>query len=202
MQRLLDKSQKLPQRIASGEWVVDLSNRRQGVKARRCDGSFGELVPGETAEIPAGFQVARGPAATVEIGVEVKILAKAMIKQIDRVSGDLQKQVKHFKQRGGEDCICVGIIGINHAPYSIGYEADRSYKTDGKTHRHPIHEAEEAERRLRAEAQPVYDEFVVLRYSATNDEPYGFSWVNRDETVRNYGASLLRICREYDRRHR
>lgn len=34
--------------------------------------------------------------ATIEIGVEVKILAKAMIKQIDRVTGDLTKQVGQY----------------------------------------------------------------------------------------------------------
>ena len=48
-----------------------------------------------------GFAVARGPVATVEIGVEVKILAKAMIKQIDRVIGDLVKQVTHFRRGAG-----------------------------------------------------------------------------------------------------
>ena len=31
----------------------------------------------------AGFVIARGPIATVEIGIELKILAKAMIKQIE-----------------------------------------------------------------------------------------------------------------------
>ena len=151
----LSKSEKLPQRIATHEWVVNRANRRQGVKARRCDGSFGELVPGETAAIDKGFQVARGLAATVEIGVEVKILAKAMIKQIDRVMGDLQKQLAQFKKRGGTECICVGVVGINHAPYTVGYEGDRSYKTDGKANRHPVQEAADAERRLRRSATSV-----------------------------------------------
>ena len=198
----LSKSEKLPQRIATREWVVNRDNRRQGVRARRCDGSFGELVPGETAVIDEGFQVARGPAATIEIGVEVKILGKAMIKQIDRVMGDLKKQVSEFKKRGGTDCICAGVVGINQAAYTVGYEGDRAYKTDGKANRHPIQEAAEAERRLRAEVEPLYDEFVVLRYSATNDEPFSFAWANREDTTRNYGASLLRICREYDKRFR
>ena len=54
----------------------------------------------------AGYLVARGPIATVEIGIEVKILAKAMIKQIDRVINDLRNQVVQFK-RGGGNPICI-----------------------------------------------------------------------------------------------
>ena len=171
----LNRSPKLTQRIANQELVVNRANKRQGVIARRSDGTFGELVPGETPIVDAGYQVARGRVATVEIGAEVKILAKAMIKQIDRVIGDLQKQVTQFKQRGGTDCICVGIIGINQAPYTIGYEGDRAFKTDGKANRHPIQEAADAERRLKDQVQPVYDEFIVLRYTATNEEPYPFA---------------------------
>jgi hypothetical protein len=38
-----------------------------------------------------------------------------MIKQIDRVTGDLQKQVPQFP-RGGGNPICVALVGINHAP--------------------------------------------------------------------------------------
>jgi hypothetical protein len=60
--------------------VLNMQNKRRGIAARRGDATFGEIIPGETAIIDAGYKVARGPIATVEIGVEVKILAKAMIK--------------------------------------------------------------------------------------------------------------------------
>src|SRR6185436_12028137 len=73
--------------------VLNVQNRRRGVSARRGDGTFGEIIPGEPAITDAGYSVSRGPIATVEIGVEVKILAKAMIKQIDRVITDLRNQV-------------------------------------------------------------------------------------------------------------
>lgn len=106
----LGKSTALAQRIASREHVLNVQNRRQGIKARRGDGSFGELVPGVVAIVDAGFSVARGPIANVEIGAEVKILAKAMIKQIDRVVSDLRGQVEHF-HKGGNRPICVGIVG-------------------------------------------------------------------------------------------
>ena len=95
--------------------------------------------------------MAHGIVATVEIGVEVKVLAKAMIKQIDRVCGDLIKQVAQFRKGAGNP-ICTAFVGVNHAAYTVGYEGDRSYRTDGKGNRHPIQEAAEAERRLVANA--------------------------------------------------
>jgi hypothetical protein len=145
--------------------------------------------------------VARGPVATIEIGAEVKILAKAMIKQIDRVTGDLKKQVSEFKYRSGDyEPICVGIVGINFAPVTTGYEGDRSYRTDGAKHKHPYQEAPEAQRRLMAHAAPAYDEFLVLRYKATNEPPYPFEWVDYTDTVQEYGAILTRISRAYERR--
>ena len=100
-------------------------------------------MPGTPVISDPGFQVARGVVATVEIGAEIKILAKAMIKQIDRVTDDLQKQVPQFK-RGAGDPIVVALVGINHAPYAVGYEGDRAYRTDGKANRHPIQEAADA----------------------------------------------------------
>jgi hypothetical protein len=195
----LRRSPKLNQRVESQEWVLNTENKRQGIKARRGDGTFGEIVPHEQPVVDTGYFVARGKVATIEIGVEVKILAKAMIKQIDRVIGDLQKQVHQFKHGGGNP-ICVAIVGVNHATYTIGYEGERAFKTDGKGHRHPFQEAIEAERRLRAEAAPSFDEFILLPYSATNESPFPFTWVNYTLTAQNYGASLVRIIREYDAR--
>src|SRR6266516_6921164 len=113
----LHKSSKLVSRIENHERVINVQNVRQGVKARRGDGTFGELIPGEDALALPGFKVARGPIATVEIGVEVKILAKAMIKQIDRVINDLRNQVAQFR-RGGGNPICVAVIGINCADHT------------------------------------------------------------------------------------
>lgn len=194
----LDRSAKLNAAVDAKEQVLNTQNRRHGINARRGDGTFGELVPGEKAISYPGYRVSRGPVATVEIGVEVKILAKAMIKQIDRVINDLRNQVVEFK-RGGGNCICVAIVGINQAAYAVGYEGDREYRTGGGD-RHPIQEAAEAERRLVLHAKGEFDEFIILRYVATNDEPYGFAWADRKRTEQDYGSSLVRISREYDRR--
>jgi len=195
----LGKSAKLNANVSSREWVLNTANKRQGVKARRGDGTFGELVPGADPTVDPGYFVARGPVATVEIGVEVKILQQAMIKQIDRVIGDLLKQISHFK-RGGGNPICVGVVGINHAEYCTGYEGTRSYRTDGRSYRHPIQEAAQAEHRLTANVAQAFDEFIILRYRAENEPPFSFAWVDRNATDQDYGAALLRLCREYDRR--
>jgi hypothetical protein len=180
--------------------VLNVQNRRRGVDARRGDGTFGEIIPRETPMGDTGYQVGRGPIATVEIGVEVKILAKAMIKQIDRVINDLRNQVVQFR-RGGGHPICVAIVGINQAESTVSYEGDRVFPTTGKAgFLHPVQEAAAAERRLRAEAAPDYDEFLVLRFKANNSPPYPFEWANYNETRLDYGAALSRISAVYQQR--
>jgi hypothetical protein len=195
------KSALLRERIDEKERVLNAENRRRGINARRGDGTFGELIPMVTPIDDPGFKVSHGPVATVEIGVEVKVLAKAMIKQIDRVIGDLVKQVTHFR-RGAGTPICAGIVGINSALVCTGYEGDRRFTTDGKKHKHPYQECAEAEARLIAQAKPSFDEFLVVRYRATNAEPYRFEWVDLRATELDYGAILTRLSREYDRRFR
>src|SRR5437016_2153119 len=56
----LDKSSKLTARIENHARVINIQNVRQGVKARRGDGTFGELILGEDALALPGFKVARG----------------------------------------------------------------------------------------------------------------------------------------------
>lgn len=190
--------------------MLCVTNRRQGIEARRGDGTFGEIVPGIAPRTAKDFHVARGRVATVEIGVEAKILAKAMIKQIDRVINDLVGQVGQFRHGLGNP-ICVGIVGINQAATCTSYEGKvtcpscghvfpRAQLTNGKGHPHPYQEAPEAEARLMARARPAFGEFLVLRYRATNAEPYPFEWVDYDETALDYGAILVRVSREYDSR--
>jgi hypothetical protein len=163
------------------------------------DGTFGEIIPGETPIIDPGYLVARGPIATVEIGVEMKVLLKAMIKQIDRVINDLRNQVFQFR-RGGGNPICVAIIGINQAQSVVGYEGERPFPTIGRAgFLHPYQEAQEAKRRLRA-AAPDFDEFLVLRFKASNAEPYPFEWVDHKGTRMDYAAALTRISARYQQR--
>lgn len=96
----LGKSAKLTEGVQHHERVVNLRNLMTGKPGRRGDGTFGELVPATVALVEEGMLVARGPVATIEIGAETKILAKAMIKQIDRVITDLVNQAAQFKRAG------------------------------------------------------------------------------------------------------
>jgi hypothetical protein len=193
------RSAKLCVRIDTRERVLNGQNLRVGIKARRGDGTFGELIPNIKTVIDTDFIVARGHIATVEIGIEVKILAKAMIKQIDRVIGDLNKQVQEFR-KGGSRPICVGIVGVNHADFYLSYEGNRSYPTDGGKYKHPAQESRQAETRLREQAQPNFDHFLILPFKATNTSPYPFEWINLTRTEMEYGAILTRICRQYEER--
>ena len=193
----LHKSTKFNMRVDEKQRVLNVANRVTGITARRGDGTFGEIIPHAVAFDVPDFIVARGPVATVEIGAEVKILAKAMIKQIDRVMTDLQNQNREFHSSGGNP-ITVAIIGINQAPMAVSYEGSAVWRTDGKKHKHPIQEAAEAERRLIARIASEFNEFLILRFRARNDEPYAFEWVNESETNQLYGAVLTRILRKYD----
>jgi len=196
----IEKSDRYVLSVENMSRVLNVQNKRKGIEARRGDGTFGELIVGEDPVIDRGFKVARGPVATIEIGVEVKILAKAMIKQIDRVKNDLANQVVNFKHRAGSSKpICVGVVGINYADVMTSYEGDRTYRTDGRKYKHPIQEAEQARQRLAA-VSDLYDEFLILRFRARNEEPYAFEWVNEKETRLDYGAALIRISNEYEKR--
>jgi hypothetical protein len=195
----LGKSKNLVARVQAHERVVNLSNRAVGKPSRRGDGTFGELVPTAVAVTEAGLLVSRGEVANIEIGAETKILAKAMIKQIDRVIGDLLRQVQEFRKTGGQP-ICVGIVGVNCAASYTSYEGERDWPTNGKKHKHPVQEAEEAEDRLKLRAAPSFDEFQVVRFRATNVAPFPFEWVDYDRTAKEYSATLVRLSREYDQR--
>jgi hypothetical protein len=196
----INRSERLISAIRRHDLVLNSQNRRRGIEARRGDGTFGEIIPGTTALVDPGYEVGRGQIATVEIGVEVKILAKAMIKQIDRVINDLRNQPVQFR-RGGGNPICIAVVGINHAPSYVGYEGSRPYPTTGSGgFLHPSQEAPEAERRLAGEAKSGFDEFLVLRFRATNAPPFPFEWVDYDGTWLDYAAALARVSREYERR--
>jgi hypothetical protein len=195
----LSRSRKLVDRIDTGLSVLNTQNRRTGVTARRGDGSFGEIVPKVEPIKDKAYVVSRGPIATIEVGIEVKILFKAMIKQIDRVISDLRGQAEHFRSKGGKP-ICVGIVGINFAQQCTSYEGERPFPTDGKKYKHPIQEAKEAEKRLMSLAGPAFDEFLILRFEATNVPPYQFKWLDEPATTMNYVAILARVSQQYESR--
>lgn len=197
--RKLNKSALLSNRIDLKTRVVNTTNKTVGIKSRRGDGAFGELVPVALAVTEPGFLVAKGPLSAIEIGAETKILAKAMIKQIDRVISDLRRQVEEFQKNANP--ICIAVVGVNHAASYTSFEGDRRFPTDGTARfRHPSQEALEAIRRLDAFAKPAFDEFLILRFIATNVEPFPFSWVDEQEALLQYSALLTRVSKLYDQR--
>jgi len=197
----LGRSPRLAARVEQGISVLNTQNKRRGIIARRGDGSFGEIIPGTVAIFDPGFRVGRGAVATIEVGAEVKILAKAMIKQIDRVKSDLLKQLDHFR-RGGDAPVTVAIVGVNYAVKYCSFEGERSYPTNGRDHKHPVQEAKEAEARILRDVAPLYDETLILRFRATNEAPFPFEWVSENDTLLDYGAILARISRRYEDRFR
>ncbi len=122
-----------------------------------------------------------------------------MIKQIDRVIGDLVRQTEEFKKHSGHP-ICVALVAVNFAEQYTSFEGTRTYATDGRKEKHPKQEAAEALSRLEQRAKPSFNEFLLLRFIATNSTPFPYAWVNEQQTVMEYSALLTRISREYDRR--
>jgi hypothetical protein len=201
----LERSPKYVSRVNDGSRVVNTKNLITGKPNRRGDGSFGELLPHLQPEAVSGYSVPRGPIANIEIGVETKILAKAMIKQVDRVMSDLENQARVFRSRGGQP-ICVAIVGINQATNYLSYEGKRdgqdvTFPTTGSAgHRHPCQECTEAERRIRQRIDPLYDELIILPFVATNQPPHSFAWANATAVTNAYGAALIRVSQEYEKR--
>ena len=196
----LGQSSKLADAASSGSSVLNSANRTTGKTHRRGDGTFGRVVPGAKLRTVPGYAVSFGQVANIEIGAETKILAKAMIKQIDRVCTDMVNQAAEFRKHGNNP-ICVGIVGINHASMYRSLEKDREWITDGSSsYRHPIQEAEEAEKILRGRVVPQFDEVVFLRFKATNMHPLQFAWLNSEKTFHEYGAALVRLAAQYQKR--
>jgi hypothetical protein len=194
----LAHSPKLVARVRELKIVLNVKNKAHGVKHRRGDGSFGTLIPGDAPLSDPGFAVGRGPIANVELGIEVKILAKAMIKQIDRVKNDLLSQRRQF-QRSEARAILVAIVGINHAATYVSFEGTREFPTDGRVYKHPVDEAAAATRHIE-ELRNEFDELLILPFRATNVAPFPFEWVDANKTRQDYGSFLVRLSRDYEQR--
>jgi hypothetical protein len=202
----LARSPLLKKRIEERSRVVNAQNVTVGTERRRGDGTFGESVPGSRPGIEPNlilgipFIVPRGPIATIEIGTETKILAKAMIKQIDRVIGDLIRQTDEFKRGGGKP-ITAAVVGVNYAPVYLSFEGERTFETTGSgSYRHPIQEADEAVQRLLGRARQSFDYFQILKFVATNKASYEFKWLDERNTEFEYASLLTRASIEYESR--
>jgi hypothetical protein len=191
----LGRSAKLVHRIELEQVAVNNLNRIRGREGRRGDGTLGAVPPSARLQLEPGFQALRGPVATLEIGTEVKIIATKLTAQIDRVMTDLRHQADTFRVQS-DQAIRVAIVGVNFAGAYTGYEGSREHIAKSP----PAREAPDVVRRLAQFVKPSFDELVILRFRATNRDPFGFDWVDEDGTKLDYGSALVRISNEYERR--
>jgi hypothetical protein len=171
-------------------------NRGGGVHGRvirRNDSVFGRIPAAAKSSNLQGYAVPEGPIADARIGCEVKIVAKAQLKQIDRVVSDLDNFLSRVRQIS-QNCINVAIVGVNHEPDYVGYEGRRRFK--GK-----LSKGETATVILRlGQLSGRYDELLILPFEATNQRPFPFMWLNAHGVDLDYGAALARIGQVYDQR--
>jgi hypothetical protein len=191
-------SQEFNERVATGQCVVNVAGSTRGVRARRGDGTFGTIVPGSQPLLAKGFIVRQGMVTLTHIGAEFKIIATAHLKQIDRVLNDLTGSATSLKEKSAS-AITVGFAAVNYSERWTGMEGTRSFPVERKPQR-ALQESEETSRRLLQTARPAFDEFLLLKFRATNREPFPFSWLNPSGTAADYGAALVRIADLYAKR--
>lgn len=189
-------SDRLVERMRSRLEIVTTNGEIYGRKRVRRNDSFSGRPPAGELDIRAlpGFQVREGVIAEPHIGCEVKIVAKAQQKQIDRVLNDLRGFGVRMRSLHAR-CINVAVVGVNHEPAYVSYEGTRQY-------RHGLRpgEAKQTEERVR-EVEGDFDEVLVLPFRATNVPPkFPFTWVDKAKTRRDYGAILTRIGSLYEER--
>lgn len=187
-------SRALVSDVLEGRCVASRSGGVQGRLIRRNDSIFGRPPAGaQSKKADAGYSVMEGLVAEPRIGCEVKILAKAQLKQIDRVISDLDNFSLRMK-RMNEKCINVALVGVNHESDYVGYEGGRTFK-------HPLgtSEAKTVVGRLSV-LRESYDELLVFGFKATNQSPFPFKWLEERRTELDYGASLTRVGERYQER--
>lgn len=197
---LLDHSSsvKYRERISASKCVLNVSGSTHGVKARRGDGTFGAVVPGSDVLCVEGLTVPQGMVALTQIGAEFKIIATAHLKQIDRVLNDLTGSAMSLKEKS-PSAITVGFAAVNYSERWTGMEGTRSFPVERKALR-ALAESDETSKRLTQHAGPAFDEFILLRFKATNQAPFPFFWLSPSGTAADYGAALVRIASLYDKR--
>ena len=191
----LGHSATLIKRIVALEVAVNTGNQIKGKKGRRGDGTLGRVVPGLIPERAQGFAVPRGLVANLEIGSEVKIGATKLLAQVDRVVNDLTKQARVFRELNA-GAIRVAFVGVNFADSYLGHEGQRTFQAKSP----PSREAAEFARRIERHVAPEYDELLILRFKATNADPFPFEWLDEEQLRQHYRSILVRISAEYNRR--
>lgn len=176
--------------------VVNRGGGVHGKAIRRNDSVFGRPPAGVTiGPSPTGFNVPEGPIAEPRMACELKILAKAQQKQVDRVISDLSSFGRKMKALS-ENCINLAIVGVNYESDYVGYEGERPFRDRLRSR-----EAEIVTAKL-GEVSKDYDEFLILPFKATNQPPFPFVWISPARVDLDYGAALTRVGERYEERFR
>jgi len=182
--------------VRNGACVVSRGGGVHGKLIRRNDSVFGRPpagVPGMKGA--SGYRVLEGTVAEPRVGCEVKILAKAQLKQIDRVINDLEGFALRMNKLN-KTCINVAVVGVNHEPNYVGFEGAREF-------RHRLGPGEPAVVMSRLETlRAFYDEVLVLPFRATNQKPFPFAWASTRKVELDYASVLTRLGERYQERFR
>lgn len=130
--------------------------------------------------------------------MEVKVIAKSRLKQIDRVINDLKGSAISLKEKSA-GAVTVGIAAVNYSEIYTGLEGEREFPIDSKPEI-ALREAEATSARLEQLAAPYFDEFLLFRFRATNRSPYPFGWLKAAAVETDYSAALVRIADLYEKR--
>ncbi len=182
--------------VRTGACVVSRGGGIHGKLIRRSDSVFGRPpagLPGKKGT--PEYAVVEGTVAEPRVGCEVKILAKAQLKQIDRVINDLEGFALRMK-RLNKKCINIAVVGVNHEPNYVGFEGVREFR-----HRLREDEPPVVMNRL-AVLATSYDEVLLLSFKATNQLPFPFSWGGARKVELDYASVLTRVGERYQERFR
>jgi hypothetical protein len=87
------------------------------------------------------------------------------------------------------------VVGVNYESNYVGWEGDRPYR-----HKLTTNEPEIVSARLAEALLDPYDELLVVRFRATNQPPYPFTWAQPKDISLDYGAALTRVGELYQSR--
>ena len=160
---------------------------------------IGEKTPGINPTRMPERSVMTGRTANVEIVFEIKILAKSMNKQVNRVINDFGNRQAKLK-KAYPDVIFIGAVGVNFASAYVSYEGARTYHTNGKERRHPSQEATSVKNKLLDGLSDVLDELLIICFTAENVSPYNFDFLGLDRTEEELAGIIARTARDHEKR--
>jgi hypothetical protein len=162
----LGRSKKFCDTVQKQERVANIKTSKSGKTKRTWRRDFWGESSTAAAVLPPGLSVAIGDVATIEIGTEVKILAKAMIKQLDRVGTGWMTKPRN-SARTAISYLCWNLGRELRSLFTPAMKQPKVWPTDGKTYRILFRRLPTQSVVLWRALSLQYDEILVLRFRAT-----------------------------------